>query len=54
MASIKFRSNLAEISTKKVDDAYIDSGATHHFFHQRSIFCTILRSMKNLSKVQRE
>ncbi len=38
MPSIKFRSNLAEISTKKVDDVYIDSVATHYFFHQRSIF----------------
>ncbi len=38
MVTIKFRSNLAESSRMKVDDAYIDSGATHHFFHQRSIF----------------
>ena len=38
MANIKFRSNLADTSGEKIYDAYIDSGATHHFFHHRSAF----------------
>ena len=33
MASIKSRINLAESSTKDVDDSYIDSAATHNFFY---------------------
>ena len=53
MASIKFRSNLAESSTIEVDDAYIDSGATPHFFQQRSIFRTILRWMKSRCEARR-
>ena len=38
MAKLKFRANVAELSEEKTTDAYIDSGATHHFFHHRSIF----------------
>ncbi len=35
MGSIKFRSNLAECFTMEFDDRYVDSCATHHFFHER-------------------
>jgi len=38
MAKLKFRANIAELSDEKTSDAYIDSGATHHFFHRREIF----------------
>ncbi len=38
LANIKFWKNWAESSTMKVDDQYIECGATHQFFHQRSIF----------------
>ncbi len=38
MAKIKFKSNIAEVSEEKCSDDYIDSGATHHFFHYRSLF----------------
>ncbi len=31
MAKIKFRTNIAEVSEEKSFDAYIDSGANHHF-----------------------
>ncbi len=38
MAKIKFRSNIAELSEEKCSDACIDSGATYHFLHNRSVF----------------
>ena len=38
MAKMKYRSNIAEVFDEKSSDAYIDSGATHHFFHRRSAF----------------
>eukprot|EP00171_Calliarthron_tuberculosum_P001071 IDg1071t1 len=38
MAKLKFKSNVARCSQDKTKDAYIDSGATHHFFHSRSSF----------------
>lgn len=38
MAKIKFRSKVARMDEKKSNDAYIDSGATHHFFHSRGSF----------------
>ena len=40
MAVLKFRANVAEMSDVKNSDAYIDSGATHHFFHRRDSFET--------------
>lgn len=36
----EFFSQLANLSLKKTDDACIDSGATHHFFHSRYTFTT--------------
>ena len=38
MAKVKFRSMVAQVADEKTSDAYIDSGATHHFFHSRSVF----------------
>lgn len=40
LASIKYRSKVACLSTSKVDTAYIDNGATHNFFHDRTRFET--------------
>ena len=40
MAKAKFRSKIACLSTEKTNDAYIDSGASHHFFFLRSAFIT--------------
>lgn len=34
----RFRSNVAKLKNEKVDEGYIDTGATHHFFHRRSMF----------------
>lgn len=40
MAKLKynFRTKIARIEEQKSDDAYVDSGATHHFFHSRGVF----------------
>ena len=38
MAKHKFKSRVATLDSKKTNDAYIDSGATHHFFYARSSF----------------
>ncbi len=40
MAKVKYRSNVAELSEEKTSSAYMDSGATHHFFHSKSTFIT--------------
>jgi len=40
MAKVKFQSRVASVSNEKCDDAFIDSGATHHFFHDKSSFLT--------------
>jgi len=40
MAKLKYQSRVANVSGEKCDDAYIDSGATHHFFHDKSSFLT--------------
>lgn len=40
MARVKFRSSIASVSTKKVYEALIDSGATHNFFHSKEFFHT--------------
>ncbi len=37
-AKIKLKSSIAEVSEGKCSKAYIDSGAIHHFFHNRSVF----------------
>ena len=50
MAQAKFRSNIAEISEKKTYDAYIDSGATHHFFHNKSAFLSYSRMPEEIVK----
>lgn len=34
----KFRSNIAQSGNKKTSEAYIDTGATHNFIHNRSAF----------------
>ena len=47
MASTKFRSNLAESSTIKVDDAYIESDATHFFLIKLSEFLNYNKVNKN-------
>lgn len=36
----RFKSKVASLSENKTDDSFIDSGATHHFFHRRSSFIT--------------
>ena len=54
MASIKFRSNIAEIEESKTSEVYIDSGATRHFFHSRFSFIAYERMKMNLWKEQRE
>ena len=38
MAKIKFRTNIGEVYEEKSFDAYIHSGAIHHFFYSWSIF----------------
>ena len=38
MEKVKFQSHVAQITEHKTSDAYIDSGATHHFFHRRDSF----------------
>ena len=38
MAKIKFRSKVATVSDDKCNDACIESGVTHHFFHSKSSF----------------
>ena len=38
MAQIKFKSQVAQVSTEKSDQALIDSGATHHFVHDKKLF----------------
>lgn len=38
MAVMKFRSNVARTGRDKNNDAYIDSGASHNFFHRRCLF----------------
>ena len=38
MAKVKFRSTIAEVDAKKSGEMLIDSGGTHHFFHDRSLF----------------
>ena len=43
MAKIKFQSKVATVSDEKCSDAYIDSGATHHFFDRKSSFITFER-----------
>ena len=40
MAKMKFKSNVAQLSDEKSDDALVDSGATHHFVHDRAAFKT--------------
>ena len=40
MAKLKYRSNVASLSDEKCADAYVDSGATHHFFHSKTSFQT--------------
>ncbi len=40
MTQVKFRCNIAEFSETKNPNAYVDSGATHHFSYRRSSFCT--------------
>ena len=47
MASTMFRSNLAESSTRKVDDAYIESDATHLFLNKLSEFLNYNKVNKN-------
>lgn len=36
----RFRSKVESIGNRKVDDAYIDSSATHHFYYRRPSFST--------------
>ena len=43
MAKIKFKSKVATVSDEKCSNVYIDSGATHHFFHRKSSFITYER-----------
>lgn len=38
MAKVKFRTSIATFRKDKQEDAYVDSGATHNFFHRRSSF----------------
>ncbi len=38
IARIKYGTNVAVVSEEKFNDAFVDSGATHHFFHNRSNF----------------
>lgn len=38
-----FRSNIANMGEEKIMDAFIDSGATHNFFHRNSSFVTYQR-----------
>lgn len=40
MARLKFRTSIASISSKKTNEALIDSGATHNFFHSKDFFQT--------------
>ena len=57
MAKIKFQSKVATVSDEKCSDGYIDSGATHHFFHSRSSLITNDRiepeSVKSASSTSR-
>lgn len=36
----KFNTNISQTTQKKNYEAFVDTGATHHFFHQRSAFIT--------------
>ena len=38
MALLNFKSNVARVGEDRTDDAFVDSGATHHFFHTKSKF----------------
>ena len=38
MAKIKLKSSVAKCGETKTDDALIDSGGSHHFFHSKKYF----------------
>ena len=49
----EFRSKVAELSRTKISFAYIDSGATHLFFHSHKVFINNSRTFEGVKAASR-